>query len=631
MKSLPALRTLQLQTFLIWVMIASAAALSGWLIYDQQVSQKERVALSTQENKIHHIATLLNRELGKLRDILNLLKIDTQVTAGLQTTDVLNPPLVARGFQRFGLAIEHLMQIRWLDAAGIEQVRVDIDNHKGTQVIPDEQLQPKGHRYYFTEAMKLPSDTIYLSPIDLNEEHGKVVVPHQPTIRAAIQTGNSGPLRDGLLIVNYFLGDLLHTAQHISDTTTEVQLVDASGYWLLHPNPERRWGRQLNPTNNMRTQQPRLWQTIQETPVAVAKRLNGELISYRKTTLLAHESTAHTRFFYIIAKTPASVVSAYKRSAAISALLLSTVLLLIGSYLLNREYRSRLSLLDMAHQLHNENKQLGEANCKLDLALTTQQRLQDDLVESRKLSALGMMVAGIAHELNTPIGSALLTVTDQQRSRNELADAVNSGLTRQALLNYLHHSEAGLSLAKTSLERAADLIQSFKRMAFERMQDEPSPMQVAQVVDDLVRTLHPRLKHTNILLHNAVPPELTIVSLPGILSQVLQNLIINALSHGFSPHSEGEIHVEARILADDECIEITVRDNGSGIAEEHVATLFDPFVTTGRDRGHTGLGLHLVHLWVRQKLKGTIVFYPQPSGGAAFVIKVPTDIATPAP
>ena len=620
------LRTLRFQMFLIWLMIASAALLAGWLVYDQQVSQKERAALATQEDKIHHISALLNRELGELRDILHLLRIDTQVATGLRAAHALQPQAVAQGFVRFGKAIEHLMQIRWLDASGVEQVRVDIDSDHGPKVIASDLLQPKGHRYYFMEAMKLPSDTIYLSQIDLNEELGQVVLPHQPTIRAALQTGNGDQLRPGLLIVNYSLGKLLRTAEQFSDTTTEVQLVDESGFWLLHSRPEMRWGQQLNPENNIRIQQTMLWRAMQSTPTAAAKRFNGELISYRKTTLLTDESQAQNRHFYIITKTPASVVSAYKKTAVVRALILGAVLLLIGTYLLAREYRSRLSLIDMTSQLHHENERLGHANRKLDNALRTQRRLQDDLVESRKLSALGMMVAGIAHELNTPIGSALLTVTDQQQGRDELARAVHSGLTRQALLDYLHHSEAGLTLAKTSLERASELIQSFKRMAFERMQDDPAAMQIAQVVDDLARTLHPHLKHTKITLHNTVPTELTIVSLPGILSQVLQNLIINAVSHGFEAHQVGEVTVSASVDAEGSYVEIMVTDNGKGISEEHISTLFDPFVTTGRDRGHTGLGLHLVHLWVRQKLKGTVDFTPSSTGGAAFIIKIPTDI-----
>lgn len=627
MDALKPTRLMPLQMLLILIFILSTALLSGWFLYDYQISKLKQSTMLTHEDQVHQATSLLNSELGKLRDVLRLLHVDSLLNQGLHNQDPIATEKISLVFSRFGRVVSDLMQIRWLDEHGMERVRVDIRSDGTPVTVSQPALQNKQGRYYVVEAMQTALEEVYLSSIDLNEERGQIVIPFQPTIRAALRTGGEDKLHPGLLIINYNLGPLLKKISALSTPFSHLQLVDEQGQWLFHPDPEKNWGQQrAQPQNNLTVLDANLWHQLQNNRLGITQNMNGAMVSFREIALL-EGSSSNPKQLFLVVSTSAKLLNKHRVNAFLKSVALSAILALIGGLMLLREYQTRTMLIQMALLLKEENCKLKRLNTELDISLRQQQALQDELVESRKLSALGMMGAGIAHELNTPIGGALLTITEQQREREKLAQVMQQGLTRSALLQYLERSHTGLDIAHNNLSRASELVSNFKRMTFERMQDEPDTVSVAQVVNDLVHALQHSIKGKHINIINSVPDKLRIQTYPGVLSQVLQNLISNAISHGIGARIKGEIVISAR-EAGQRGIEITVADNGAGIPEELIDSLFDPFVTSGRDNNHTGLGLHFVYLWVTNQLKGRIICDQPAESGACFTLQLPHSLSS---
>jgi signal transduction histidine kinase len=190
--------------------------------------------------------------------------------------------------------------------------------------------------------------------------------------------------------------------------------------------------------------------------------------------------------------------------------------------------------------------------------------------------------------------------------------------------DYLQQTDDGLTLIRKHLIKATGLIRSFKRLAIDRSLDEPISFSLQACTSDLLTSLHSQLKQRPVTLYSSLP-DCELFSHPGILSQVLQNLIDNALQHAFNAKDSGHIWLEGRLL-DHNRLELVIRDDGNGIDERLQHTLFDPFVTSGRSHGHTGLGLHLVHQWVTQVLQGHIHMDSAVGQGTGFTLNLPLDI-----
>ncbi|MCB1809653.1 MAG: HAMP domain-containing histidine kinase, partial [Candidatus Competibacteraceae bacterium] len=255
-------------------------------------------------------------------------------------------------------------------------------------------------------------------------------------------------------------------------------------------------------------------------------------------------------------------------------------MILIRYFVRGVQERHRLILA-----LQHEKDLLERAYAELTHSHQRLQLLQDELVESRKLASLGMMVAGVAHELNTPTGGALMTISTLQTQLANLATAVTQGMTRSQLEGYLQHTDEGLKLAASNLQHAADLINSFKRLAIDRSQEQVVHFNLADPIHDLANSLRPRLKQTSITLKTVLPERIEMQGYPGILSQVLQNLVDNALNHAFTPNQPGSIVITAVFTGAADTVILSVSDNGQGIEPDLRDTLFDPFVSSGRSRG----------------------------------------------
>lgn len=601
------------------------SGLLGGLLYRNDINNRLDSVAVEQQRKIAQAEVLWGQNIGDIRNTIQILFRSPAFTYALASKTPPNSDLIKRIFTSFVESVDPLMQVRWLDENGIEKVRVDIKN--GKVIVADENaLQDKSSRYYVEQGMKAGDGKIYLSNVDLNVENGKIEEPFRPTIRATIKTGPTHGLHTGLLVLNYDVGGLLEVIRSFDSDRVNLQLIDTDGYWLKNVDPKLEWGRDLKETtHNIAAHNPDIWSQINRQKSF--SRFNHSLgfASYECSNLtgnLLSEDIVRSPSLCFVATTSVSVLNKLKIDALIPSLALCATIVLFGIFILKREWNLKMELIRLYRVQERDKKQIEESASYNRNLLNQQQLLQNDLVESRKLSALGMMVAGVAHELNTPIGTAILAASRLRAEHKRLTQAVEEGLSRSALDQYLISTETGLELVENSQKKAATLIRSFKRLAIDRVSEDVISYRLDVVVGDLLATLSPRFKESQIEYDIQVDP-IEMVGRPGSVSHVLQNLLVNAMQHAFKKEIGGKISVSAKLCSNEREVEICVSDNGKGIAPDVLSNLFDPFVTTNRAEGNTGLGMHFVHQWVTSSLNGSIKVESELQKGTTFIIKLP--------
>ncbi|HEY0843958.1 MAG TPA: PAS domain S-box protein [Noviherbaspirillum sp.] len=268
-------------------------------------------------------------------------------------------------------------------------------------------------------------------------------------------------------------------------------------------------------------------------------------------------------------------------------------------------------------------EELQQANEELAFTLETLNKAQEELVRSEKLAALGSLVAGIAHELNTPIGNSLMVASTLVDQTKQLASGFrNNGLKRSTLENYIGDAEKAGDILVRNLHRAANLVNGFKQVAVDQTSSQRRTFSVAEVVSEIMLTMWPTLKKTSFIVTQNIPDGLVMDSYPGPLGQVITNLLNNALLHGFEDRQHGTVTITAE-PATDGWIELAVKDNGVGIPTANIGRIFDPFFTTKLGAGGSGLGLNITHNIVTGILGGRIRVQSQQGAGTSFVLTLP--------
>lgn len=267
-------------------------------------------------------------------------------------------------------------------------------------------------------------------------------------------------------------------------------------------------------------------------------------------------------------------------------------------------------------------RDLASSNAELSATVEQLQRTQGELVRSERLASLGSLVAGVAHELNTPLGSALLVATTLGDGIEDLRRKLASGeLKRSTLDTFLDQQDEAQALIVRNARRAAELIGRFKQVAVDQTSEQRRRFDLAEVANEVLGTLQPRLRKTPHQVQVDIPEALRMDSYPGPLGQVLTNLVMNAMVHGLGEEA-GEIRVAARPIGVDQ-VELVVSDNGIGIPTEHLTRIFDPFFTTKLGEGGSGLGLHIVYSLVQRSLGGRISVESSTGKGARFTVVLP--------
>lgn len=260
---------------------------------------------------------------------------------------------------------------------------------------------------------------------------------------------------------------------------------------------------------------------------------------------------------------------------------------------------------DLEQKINDRTQALKTSNQDLLNTLSTLHQYQNQIVETEKMASLGQMVAGVAHEVNTPIGLGVTASTLMQDKLAEIQKAFDDKkLTSNQLAKFLGDSAENLGIIYRNLERAANLIRSFKQVAVDQSNDNRRYFNMYQLLNEVLLSLRPNLKKTQhqVVLH--CDENLELESKPGPISQILINLIMNSLIHAFEHMEQGTITISVT-LANSRCY-LHYKDNGAGVPENIKKRIFDPFVTTKRGEGGSGLGMHLVYNLVTQALNGKI-------------------------
>ncbi|MCE1235833.1 MAG: PAS domain-containing sensor histidine kinase [Hyphomicrobiales bacterium] len=268
-------------------------------------------------------------------------------------------------------------------------------------------------------------------------------------------------------------------------------------------------------------------------------------------------------------------------------------------------------------------EEIRAARDRAEAALERLARARDDLVEAEKLAAIGGLVAGVAHEVNSPVGIGL-TVASTLRHRADgfAAEVAGGGLRRSRLDDFVADVREASTQLVANLTRAADLVLAFKQVAVDRTHPDRRAFDLAEATEQIVASLRPGLKTTPHRLDVDVAPGLTMDGYPGAWGQILTNLVMNAVTHAFTGDRSGVMTISARPLGEDR-VRIVFADDGVGMDEETARRAFEPFFTTRRGRGGSGLGLHIVRTLVISRMGGRIRMTTAPDAGCRFEIEAP--------
>jgi signal transduction histidine kinase len=261
---------------------------------------------------------------------------------------------------------------------------------------------------------------------------------------------------------------------------------------------------------------------------------------------------------------------------------------------------------------------------KAESALLELNAAQQNLIDAERLAALGGLVAGVAHEVNNPIGISLTVASSFARRTDQFEAEMKSGMTlrRSQLEEFVRNSRDASQQLVGNLHRAAELIQSFKQVAVDRSHAERRQFSLSEATDQIIASLRPVLKRSPITLSVDVPEGLVVDGFPGSYGQILTNLFLNAANHAFPDGRSGAISISAKPRGNDD-IEIIFADNGAGMTPDVQRQAFDPFFTTRRNDGGTGLGLHIVYNLVTQQLGGRMMLESRLGQGTTFRIIMP--------
>lgn len=280
---------------------------------------------------------------------------------------------------------------------------------------------------------------------------------------------------------------------------------------------------------------------------------------------------------------------------------------------LNEELESRVA---------RRTEALERTNRELQATLDQLRRAQRQLVESEKLAALGGLVAGVAHEINTPLGVGVTAASHLQSETDRLIKRLGEAkMTRQDLSDFLEQGRQSTDLILRNLQRASELVRSFKQVAVDQSSEQRRVFQVHDYLKEILTSLRPRMKSSRVEVDIDCPASIWMDTYPGALYQIIVNLVINSLVHAFGDEGAGTLRIQVREDGDLICLDYS--DNGVGMTEAIRRRVFEPFFTTRRGAGGSGLGLHIVYNLTTQVLRGTVHCESLPGAGTRFRLLLP--------
>ncbi|SMC28892.1 His Kinase A (phospho-acceptor) domain-containing protein [Andreprevotia lacus DSM 23236] len=279
-------------------------------------------------------------------------------------------------------------------------------------------------------------------------------------------------------------------------------------------------------------------------------------------------------------------------------------------------------LLAELEERRNANAALKDAMFRADEAYHELKMAQNELVQVEKMASLGGLVAGVAHEVNTPVGVILTSASVLAEESRQIRDLLSEGAVKKSdLVRYCDTAVQSAELILGNAERAGELIRSFKRVAVDQTSEARRTFELGEYLNEVIASLHPTLKRSQLEVEIHCVQPVNMDSYPGALSQVITNFITNAISHAYEEGQAGRLVIHAE--QEGSSVTLSFTDFGKGIPYEYQSKIFDPFFTTRRGSGGSGLGLNVVYNLVTQTLAGTIAVKSMPSEGATFIISIP--------
>ena len=596
------------------ILLLAVSIVGSFIIYKSRVQAQIQQLEGQLTQQVYNTTKALAYEFGNIENITLLLKRRLLTQDGLLNTTPINQKHVLKEFAYFQSISPFITEITWLASDGQVQIHLNATSTQENNAPSD--------RYgdaFMSAARRAP--TTIAPAILLNEENRYYIL-------STVTSTESEGLHSGLFIIRF---NLTPPTQNLLSTQSErfdTFLITGAGKRKLVPPPEINSGDKH--AFHFSKKYPQAWSKLTLGPAEGSFVLNNQLWQYLRRTvaLREHQETFNREILAVAVVSKPEVLSNIKYSQQIMIGQFAFGVLGIGLFIIYRLYKNNQSFQMLHRTLQKEKSKLETTFQALQAAHEQQNLLIEELAESQKLSSLGMMVAGVAHELNTPTGGALISVSTLQRQLHELQEAINSGLKRSDLDQYVNNAESGLQLTEHNLKQASKLIKSFKRLAVDRNSEDITEFSLDEPIQDLLTSLHSLIKNANIELITDYPAQLKLYSHPGILSQVIQNFIENAINHAFSHQTISRKTIRLCAKTEANQLIVSISDNGQGIAPHVLPTIFDPFVTTRRGEGHTGLGLHQVHQWVQKILQGSIKVKSTTNEGTEFIIAIPIRLTT---
>ncbi|MEO0980609.1 MAG: HAMP domain-containing sensor histidine kinase, partial [Pseudomonadota bacterium] len=294
------------------------------------------------------------------------------------------------------------------------------------------------------------------------------------------------------------------------------------------------------------------------------------------------------------------------------------------------------SLQSMVQRRHHDLQKIQEYQTNLEelVARRTEQLklVQEELIQADNLAALGALVAGVSHELNTPLGNALMAATTINDSTDQLKTELDQqSLSKETLENEIKRISETANIIEKTLGRARELVGNFRQVAVDRQSEKKRAFNFDHIIRETLATLQPTLKKTSFNLDLNLKADVVIEGYPGAVSQVLSNLVENAIKHGYEGRSTGDIKIQTSVLDErgGNKILLSCRDFGVGIPEKNLKKVFEPFFTTKFGKGSSGLGMAICYQLVTEALNGSMSVTSKVGSGTEFSIEIP--LKTPEP
>lgn len=288
------------------------------------------------------------------------------------------------------------------------------------------------------------------------------------------------------------------------------------------------------------------------------------------------------------------------------------------------QFQTSPEIMEVSEAFNDMVKNLEERYQELQQALNTLQITQDQLVQSEKMGALGNLVAGVSHEINTPIGIGVTAITYLDQKTKNFRSLYETGKMKKSdLEQFLSVIGETNAMVQSNLERASSLVRSFKQISVDQSVEVKRSFHLKDYLEGIIASLKPSLKKTRLRVDVFCDDRLNLYTYPGALSQIITNLVMNSLNHAYSLEEEGSLCL--RVTDQDDQILLAYSDDGKGMTHAVLDQIFEPFFTTSRGKGGTGLGMNIVYNLVTQSLNGTIQCFSTLGQGSLFIITIPKE------